>query len=48
MGGEWPNVDILTEAEVIILQENGNVSKIFPPKAYRQRILETMHKGGRK
>ena len=33
MGGEWPNLKILPEAEVIILHENNKVSKIFPPKA---------------
>ena len=48
MGGEWPNLEVLTEAEVLVLHENIKVSKIFPPKSYRQRILEAMYKGGRK
>ena len=34
MGGEWPNQEILPEAEVIILHENNQVSKIFPQKSY--------------
>ena len=33
IGGVWPNLKILPEAEDIILHENNKVSKIFPPKA---------------
>ena len=43
-----PNLEILPEAEVIILHENIKVSKIFPPKAYRSKILEELHSSGRK
>ena len=46
MGGEWPNLEILPEAEVIILHENNQVSKIFPPKSYRPLILEELHRVG--
>ena len=48
MGGEWPNLEILPEAEVIILKENNQVSKIYPPRSYRPLILEELHKSGRK
>ena len=48
MGGEWPNLEILPEAEVIVFRENSQVSKIYPPKAYRPLILEEFHKSGRK
>ena len=47
MGGEWLNLDILSEAEVIVLMENSEVSKIYPPKAYRPLILEELNKSGR-
>lgn len=46
MGWEWPNLEVLTETEVIGLHEIDNVSKIFPLKAYGQKILEAKHKGG--
>ena len=48
MGGEWPKLEILPEAEVIILRENSQVSKIYPPKAYRPLILDELHRSGRK
>ena len=48
MGGEWPNLEILPEADVIILRENNQVSKIFPPRSYRPLILEELHRSGRK
>ena len=48
MGGEWPNLEILPEAEVIILHENNKINKIYPPKVHRPKILETLHKSGRK
>ena len=47
MGGELPNLEILPEAEVIILKENSQVSKIYPPRSYRPLILEELHKSGR-
>ena len=48
MGGEWPNLEIMPEAEVIVLNENNKVNKIFSPMASRQNILEVMHKSRRK
>ena len=47
MGGEWPKLELLPEAEVIVLRESSQVSKIYPPKAYRPLILEELHKSGR-
>ena len=40
-------LEILPEAEVIVLRENSQVSKIYPTKAYRPLILEELHKSGR-
>ena len=48
MGGEWPNLEILPKAEIIILDENNKVSKIFPLKDYRPKSLEELHRSGRK
>ena len=47
MGGEWPKLEVLPEADVIVLRESSSVSKIYPPKAYRPLILEELHKSGR-
>ena len=38
----------MPEAEVTILHENSKVSKIFPPKSYRPKILEELHRSDRK
>ena len=48
MGGNWSNLEVTPEAEVIVLHEDKKVSKIYPTKAYRPKILEVMHKSGRK
>ena len=48
MGEKWPNLKIISGAEVIVLHDNNRMSKIFPPKAYRQKIMEAMHKAGRR
>ena len=48
MGGEWPNIEILSEFEVIVLRETSSVSKIYPPKESTPLILEELHKSGRK
>ena len=47
MGGEWPKLEILPEADVIILRDSSTVSKIYPPVSYRPLILEELHKSGR-
>ena len=47
MGGEWPKLEILPEADVIVLKESNTVSKIYPPVSYRPLILEELHKSGR-
>ena len=48
MGGEWPNLEVLPEFEVIVLRETDSVSKIYPPRQYRPLILEELHKSWRK
>ena len=48
MGGEWPNLEVLDEFEIIVLRETESVSKIYPPRLYRPLILEELHKSGRK
>ena len=48
MGEDWPLLKIHPEMEVIFLRKSNNVSKIYPPKAYRPLILEELHKSGRK
>ena len=48
MGGEWTRLDILTDADVIVLEETNGVSRIYPPIAYREKILNSLHQGGRK
>ena len=46
-GGEWPKLEVLPEADVIVLRESNSVSKIYPPASYRPFILEELHKSGR-
>ena len=48
MGGEWAKLEILTDFEVIVYNEKDGRSRIYPPAAYRDKILESLHKGGRK
>ena len=47
MGREWPKLEILPEADGIVLRESNSVSKIYPPVSYRPLILEELHKSGR-
>ena len=47
MGGEWPKLEVLPEADVIVLRESNSVSKIYPPVSYRPLILEELHKSVR-
>merc|ERR1712041_23240 len=47
MGGERPKLEILPEADVIVLKESNTVSKIYPPVSYRPQIIEELHKSGR-
>ena len=47
MGGERPSLKIMPDFKIIVLRESNNVSKIYPPKAYRPLIPEELHKSGR-
>ena len=48
MGGEWARLEILTDFEVIVFNENDGVSRIYPPVSYRDKFLDFLHQGGRK
>ena len=47
MGGEWPHIEILQHWEILVLKDAGQ-QRIIPPKKYRETIIATLHKTGRK
>ena len=40
--------EAMDKADIIVLQERHGISKIYPPKEYRPKIIESLHSGGRK
>ena len=47
MGGEWDKMGVMDEAEVVYISGNDSVDRIYPPKGYREHIIELTHKGGK-
>ena len=47
MGGEWNIMSIMDEAKVVCISGTDGVDRIYPPKQYRQHIIELIHKGGK-
>ena len=37
----------MKEAEIVCLTGTDGIDRIYPPKAYRSKILEILHSGGR-
>ena len=47
MEGEWGRMNVLKEAEIVSISGDDGIERIFPPKAYRSKILEVLHQGGK-
>ena len=45
IGGEWNSLKIMKEAEIVYLDGTYGIDRIYPPKAYRSKILETICSG---
>ena len=48
MGGEWSRLEILSNYEIVTYMDANGLSRIYPPAAYREKIIESLHVGGRK
>ena len=38
--GEWNRLGIMKEAEIVYLTGTDGIDRIYPPKAYRSKILD--------
>ena len=47
MGGEWDKMGVMDEAEVVYISGDDGIDRIYPPKGYREYIIELTHKGGK-
>merc|ERR1712240_941503 len=47
MGGEWNQMSIMDEAEVISISRDDGIDRIFPPKEFRETIVSSLHQGGK-
>ena len=46
MGGEWGNMGVMDEAEVVYISGDDGIDRIYPPKEYRKHKIEKTHKEG--
>ena len=47
MGGEWHMISIMEEAEIICISGGDGINKIYPPKGFREKIIQLIHQGGK-
>ena len=47
MGGEWNQMLIMEEAEIISISGDNGIDRIFPPKGFRETIVSSLHQGGK-
>ena len=47
MGGEWASMSIMDEAEIICISGDDGIDRIYPPRGFRERIINSIHQGGK-
>ena len=47
MGDKWSSLSIMDEAEVVSISRDDGIDRIYPPKEFRERIITSIHRGGK-